>query len=206
MSIEPYLDELQRFGDDAFHAELIAARVEYFAGLGQISENEDSFEAHLDRFLDWFLFERKLPQTGQTPVQTYIEQKSNSLGPDDMLIYEGFSKNIHSLFQVRKTDKGGVHLRDLFTKAKYYIEEDVPHAFTKGQTFEARLIPYKNSWRFSRGYIFHPLSATKIINKRVKKISIEDEESQKALIRDLAIRRLKADRYKHIDALEFYKT
>ena len=205
MSIEHYLDELQQFADKQFHAELIAARVEYFAGLGQISETEESFEAHLDRFLDWFLFERVLPQTNKTPVQTFLEQQGPSLPPDDLSVIEGFSNNVHSLFIVKKIDKQGVHLRDLFAKEKYFVEEDVPHAFTKGQTFEARLLPYKGVWRLSRGYIFHPLTATKLIGKRSKQVEAEDVEGKKALIRDLAIRRLKADRYKHIDALQFYQ-
>lgn len=205
MSIENYLDELQRFADENYHSELIAARVEYFAGLGRMSESEESFEAHLDRFLDWFLFEQNLPQTGKTPLRSFLDEKHEMINPEDLFVFEGFTQNIHSLFMVKKTDKRGVHLRDMFTKEKHYIEEEIPSVFSKGQIFEARLLPYKGSLKFSKGYIFHPMTAGKHIEKMIKNINIEEIERQKALMRDLAIRRLKADRYKHIEAIEFYK-
>ncbi|HPQ67736.1 MAG TPA: hypothetical protein PKW95_01325 [bacterium] len=205
MAIETYLDALQEYADEAFHTELLAARVEYFAGLGRVSENEASFEAHLDRFLDWFLFERVLPQSGLTPMQSFLRMRSEKLPPEECEVYEGFGKNIHSLFLVKKIDKHGVHVRDLLTKAKYYVSDELPSVFTKGQVFEARLLPYREGWRFSKGYIFHPLSVAKQIVKRVKSLTVDDEEGYRSLIRDLAIRRLKADRYKHIDAMEFYR-
>jgi len=205
MNIETYLDELQRFADETYHAELIAARVEYFAGLGRINESDDSFEAHLDRFLDWFLFERALPQTGQTPLVTFTDQKRETLSDDDLRIFEGFIQNLHSLFQVRKTDAKGVHLTDLLIEKKFFVEDELPNMFSKGQIFEARILPFGGGWRFSKGYIFHPLTTVKFIEKRLKRIPTGDREAQKALIRDLAICRLKADRYKHIEALQFYK-
>ena len=206
MTIESYLDELQHFADDSFHTELIAARVEYFAGLGRISEEEESFEAHLDRFLDWFLFERVLPQTGTMPLQTFVERKREQLAADELAVYEGFTQNIHSLFEVRKTKKNGVQLRDLMTKKKYFVEDELPGAFTKGQIFEGRLIPYHGRWCFTKGYIFHPPAATKMIVKQLKAVNRDDAEERKTFLRDLAIRRLKADRYKHIDAVQFYQS
>ena len=205
MTIEAYLDELQRFADESFHGELIAARVEYFAALGRISDTEESFEAHLDRFLDWFLFERTLPPTGKTLLRTFVDRRREHLSPEDLAVYEGFAEGVHNLFLVRKTKKNGVHLRDLMTKKKYFVADELPAAFTKGQVFEARLIPFQGGWCFTRGYVFHPPAATKLIVKRLKQISADDLDSQRVLLRDLAIRRLKADRYKHIDATQFYQ-
>ncbi len=139
------------------------------------------------------------------PMQSFLQMRTEKLPPEECEVYEGFGKNIHSLFLVKKIDKNGVHVRDLLTKAKYYVRDELPSVFTKGQVFEARLLPYREGWRFSKGYIFHPLSVAKQIVKRVKTLAVDDEEGYRSLIRDLAIRRLKADRYKHIDAMEFYR-
>jgi hypothetical protein len=205
MSIEIYLDELQRFADREFHTELLAARVEYFAGLRQVYEEDDLFEAHLDRFLDWFLFDRVLPQTGQTTLSAFIERQRGSLAPETMAIYEGFLSNLHGLFEVRKTTKDGVHLRELALQTKFFVADDAFGAFTKGQIFDARLLPLHGEWRFGKGSIFHPLAATKAILKRLKQIDAHDPEARRAFIRDLALRRLRADRYKHVDPEQFYR-
>jgi hypothetical protein len=151
------------------------------------------------------LFERILPPSGQTPLQTFVARKRDQLSPDELAVYEGFSQNVHNLFVVRKTKKNGVHLRDLITKQKYFVEDELPAAFAKGQVFEGRLVPFQGRWCFTKGYVFHPPAATKLIEKHLKTINVDDAESRKALMRDLAIRRLKADRYKHIDAVQFYQ-
>lgn len=205
MSVELYLDELQRFADENYHVDLLAARVEYFAGMGSINEDEELFEAHLDRFLDWFLFERVLPHGRQTPLAAYIQAQQDRLPAETLRLYEGFLKNVHSLFGVQKIDKNGVHLRDLADKKKYFVVEEVPNAFTKGQVFEARLLPLGDEWHFSKGYIFHPLSAAKAIEKKVKHLDPRDRDAYRTFIRELALRRLKADRYKHIEPAQFYR-
>ena len=205
MSIEIYLDELQRFADEEFHTELLAARVEYFAGLGQVNEDDDLYEAHMDRFLDWFLFERTLPQIGKTTLVAFIDKRRGTLTPEQLEIYEGFLNNLHGLFEVRKVAKDGVHLRELTLDAKYFVEDEAPRAFSKGQIFDGRLLPLGGKWRLSNGCIFHPLAATKSILKRVKRLDAGDPEARRGLLRDLAVRRLRVDRYTHVEAAHFYK-
>ncbi|MDP8225494.1 MAG: hypothetical protein P9L99_19190 [Candidatus Lernaella stagnicola] len=205
MTIDVYIDELQRFADAHYHAELVASRIDYFAVLGQINEDDDFFEAHLERFLDWFLFEHRLEDVGETALQTFVTNRGPELPEERRVVYEEFLKHVHSLFRLKKVMKKGLQLIDLLTKAKYFVESDVPHAFTKGQLFEARLLPLSEQWHFSKGYIFHPLSATKAILKRAKKIDVADEEGCRSFIRELAIRRLRSDRYKHVDAARFYE-
>ncbi len=205
MAVDVFIDELQRFADEAFHAELVASRVEYFSVLGKVNDDDEFFEAHLERFLDWFLFERKLEATEYSPLEHFIEVRGADLPPERLAVYEGLLKNVHSLFQIKKTVKNGLYLRDLLTKAKYFVESDVPAAFTKGDLFEARLLPIEDEWHFSKGYIFHPPSTIKAILKRVKKIDVADMDACRAFIRELAIRRLRSDRYKHVDAIQFYE-
>jgi hypothetical protein len=205
MSIEVYLDELQRFADAEFRTELLAARAEYFAELGQVHEDDDLFEAHLDRFLDWFLFDRVLPATGQNVLVAFLEQRRAVLPADQLAIYEDFLGHVHGLFQVRKAEKTGVQLRHLFTKSKFFVRDEVPGAFTKHQIFEARLLPLDREWYFSKGYIFHPLTAVRAIEKRLKQLPADDPDAQRTFMRNLAIRRLRADRYKHVEAEQFYR-
>ncbi len=203
MTIEPYLDELQDYADKVHRVELLAARVEYFAGLGRMNEDDELFEAHLDRFLDWFLFERIIPQTGRTILDNFLESAETE--PERQEVFRGFSRNVHSLFVVRRSKEDGIHLRDMLSQQKYFARVEIPGAFTKGQPFEARLLPLGEEWYFSKGYIFHPLTALKAIEKRIKKLDPADAFAPRALIRDLAIRRLKADRYKHINPEQFYQ-
>lgn len=205
MAIEKYLDELQRFADEAFHAELVAARIEYFAVLGQVNDSDEFFEAHLERFLDWFLFERQLESEPTTPLQTFLDARGDQLPPDRREVMAGFGRNVHSLFEVRKVAKNGLHLIDLFTRARYFVTSEVPLAFTKKQVFDARLLPIGDQWHFSKGYIFHPLAAAKAIRKQIKNIDVTDHETCLAFIRELAIRRLRSDRYKHVEPLQFYQ-
>jgi hypothetical protein len=204
VAVEYYIDDLQQFADERFRSELVAARVEYFAALGKVNEDDEFFEAHLDRFLDWFLFERDLAASGEPVLPTFIAQIGAELSEERYAVFEGFLKNIHSLFQIKKVGKAGLQIRDLLTKASYFVASDVPAAFTKGQIFEARLLPVDDQWQFSRGYIFHPSTANKAILKRVKKIDVADSITCRSFIRELAICRLRSDRYKHVDATQFY--
>jgi hypothetical protein len=187
-----------------YRAELLQAREDFFAHLGVVSEEEDKYEEYLRHFLDWYIFDRPLTSSGSTPVSTFFAKFHRTFSNEDEVVYDGFRKSRQSLFIVKKSGDEGVWIRDLISKEKYFVEDDVPKGFFKDEIFQVRLIPFQGGYRFGDAFYFHPQSAKKIIQKRAKKLDREQPEKVNEFLVDLASRRRSSERYRHVDALRFY--
>lgn len=141
MSMEKYIETLIHFASSGrYQPELLVAREEYFAKMGQVSEEEDNYEAKLRGFIDWYLFDRPLADTGKPPVDVFYEKFIRTFSEEDEQIYGDFRKSIQSLFIVKKSDENGVTVKDLISKKKYFVEDEMPEGFFKEEIFQGRLI------------------------------------------------------------------
>ncbi|MEZ4872209.1 MAG: hypothetical protein R2827_08170 [Bdellovibrionales bacterium] len=94
-------------------------------------------------------------------------------------------------------------MRDLFSNYKIKVYEDnYTIGFNKGDLFEARLIPYKDSFFFAKSFCFHPPEAKKFIKKQVKAtnaLPIEEQTSAREKLMFMLFKmKSKYVQYKHV--------
>ena len=78
MSYQPYLDQLIEFAStEERKPELLAAKAEYFQRTGEVFEDDKQFEMRMASFLDYYLLDRKLPESGQTPAEELLASRSS---------------------------------------------------------------------------------------------------------------------------------
>jgi hypothetical protein len=207
LTYQPYLDELISFGSaDARREDLLAAKAEYFRLTGEVFEDDPFFEQRMASFLDYYLFDRVSPKTGQSPAAELFQEKQAVATPELWAAFRCFTETVHGLFEVRKLGKGLVRLRELFSGKDYDVTERRQTAgLEKGDILEARLIPFSGHLLFSQAFVFHPRDAGKAIRAEVKRRKkAEPERSPLELTWDCARRALKVERYKQVPVERIY--
>ena len=203
---QPHIDRLIAFvSEPEFQAELQTAKREYFERTGEVFETDDAFEMRMASFLEWFLFDRKLPAVSLTPAELYTERNLATITDEDKIVLRNFAHTVHGLFEVGKLKPDTMFVKDLFTGKQHAVyERRKPVGIDTGDIVEARLIlTPDNKMMFSPAFCFHPRDAKKAIFKLVKahkKAGFDPED----LIFKLAYLRLKVDRYKHVTAEKLY--
>jgi hypothetical protein len=180
--IQQLIDQLlawasQRLGDD-----IVGAKKEYFARTGGDPHEDDrSFEARMQGFFNWYLFDRRTEgQAGeqpQTPAQQFLHEKGGQIFGSDKELLVGATQSRLSLylFQGRRTllrrvPAGMVRVRDAFTGDDYdVVEKRQMTGLESGDLFEARLIPVGGKYQFSSSFLFHPREVKRTVLKEIKR-------------------------------------
>jgi hypothetical protein len=192
---------------EPFKDEVLAAKAEYFARTGEVFDDDRSFEPRMAAFLEFYLFDRKLPARGVTPAELYLAEKGPQLGPEERGCLEGFTKTLHSLFEVRKVHAGGIRVRDLFSGEDHEVYERRSVAgMAKGDILEARLIPLDSRELFAPAFCYHPKEARKAILKELKrqKKKPAPDFTAENLMATLSRMALKVERYRNIAVEAIY--
>ena len=84
------------------------------------------------------------------------------------------------------------------------MDSEINKGFSRGDIFEARLIPFKGIFEFSRGFCFHAVEMTRFIMSEIRKVRYQDKSQQTKLILQLAQMKLKHMRFQHIDIRHIY--
>ncbi|HMN69013.1 MAG TPA: hypothetical protein PKC28_10785 [Bdellovibrionales bacterium] len=210
MNYEPYIDKLmQHFTGQKFMPEVEAAKEDFFERAGTFDEASLDFELKMAQFTDWYLFTRKMEQSGQAGIEMVLDDASYNLIDDERPLYLNLRNSRHSLFEFIKLKGDDVYIKDLFTGFKYVIRQSrLTQGFNRDEYFEARLIPHDGSFVFSNSFCFHPAVVSKFVLKEVKRVNKLPEEEQ-AQAREELIARLfkmkhKHGQYKHLDIHEIY--
>ena len=201
------LDLLTQFASERFNEELLKAKADNFARTGEVFEDDKSFEMRMASFLDYFLFDRILPDHQKSAAQIYLEKADHqALTPADLATLRGFTETRHSLWEVRKIAKELIRLRDVFTGKDIDVyERRQPAGLKKGDLIEARLIPCDGRLLFSSAFCFHPEEAKKTAYKEIKRLKKQEPSfSQREFVWALSRMRLKVDRYRNIAVKDIY--
>jgi len=147
---------------------LLQAKEEYVAITGRLNEGEEGYLQRIKAFLIWFLFSWELPpKMEETPFSRFKNSLSDQKEKE---IAAAMEKNIHSLFLFEKKAKNGVHVRDLFTKKRYFLAHlESFDGFENGFWFETRLFPVEGAYVVADYIILHPKSLLKAIGAQIKK-------------------------------------
>jgi hypothetical protein len=84
-------------------------------------------------------------------------------------------------------------------------DSEINQGFARGDIFEARIIPFKSGFEFSRGFCFHPVDMESFIIGEIKKVRHQDKGRQTKLIMQLSAMKLKHLRFQHIDIKHIYR-
>ena len=184
-----------------FEAGLKRAHEEYFGKTGAIFEDDQSFEMRMAIFLEWYVFDRKLIDREQTPLQYMLEHTPTDFNGEEKVVLEKLTQNRHSIFEFGKAKGQNVNLIDLSNGEKVQVFERRGTAgFVKGSIFEARLLPVDDTYYFSGPMLFHPQDTKKFIKKYFKNNNAEKLD----IILNLSAMRLKLERYRHIPLDKIY--
>lgn len=190
---------LEHFAGASFKEEIFNAKTEFFENAGVLDENAPHYELRMSQFFDWYFFTRDLRGYGQTPLESLGMARELRFSPDENKVIENLRNHRHSLFEFIKAKGPDVYLRDLLKNDKIVVR-DCPFTsgFNSEEIFEARLLPYEDTWIFTRGFCFHPLDARKYILSESKRHRKDSDLNPEDLMLKLIKMRYRSDRYRHV--------
>ncbi|MBS2029209.1 MAG: hypothetical protein JST54_15005 [Deltaproteobacteria bacterium] len=204
----PQFDQLTAYATgEPFKEQVLAAKAEYVGYTGEVFDDDRSFEPRMASFLEFYLFDRKLPAQGLTPAELFLRERGPTVSPDERQSLEGFTQTLHSIFEVRKLHPGGIRVRELFTGKDHEVYERRSVAgMSKGDILEARLIPNQGRELFAPAFCYHPKEARKAILKELKrqKKKPDPDFTPQKLIFTLSRMALKVERYRNIAVEAIY--
>jgi hypothetical protein len=164
--IRNHVDKMMKiFTDGVFYDDLVKAKAKYFEMTGVISEEDKDFEARMNAFNDWYLFQN-IKDDGYKPFENYI--KTEKL--DDGLCKSFYNIN-YSLFQVLKTGNGSTVLEDILHNEKIKLANDHEQiALINGDLFVGRVVHFNSQNYMLRGVTLFPNIILPILKKQSKKI------------------------------------
>jgi hypothetical protein len=206
VGVRNYIDRvLEAYSTGPFYEEVVRARRDFNKRTGDIAEGSDKFELQMLGFLEWYLFDRPLEKSQLPPVKLFVVERLKEIPPDEQVLFEDLAQCNHSLFEVLKVKGDDVYVKDLFTGEKYVVEDpEINQGFNKGDIFEGRLIKFKDRLVFGLSFVFHPAEVRSFILKQIKLVKYLDDKKRLALLHKLALMKLKAEQYAHIDVQHIY--
>lgn len=202
--LEPLIEE---FTTGDYYREVFNAKQEFFEKAGIVYEDDPEFEQRMCLFMDWFIFDRDLPGVDLPPIKFFFKKNKDKFTNEELGIYQDLCNTVHSIFTVKGFGwgKSTVVVRDLFSRKKYKVQHtEFSRAFNRGDLFEARIIPIKKKYEFSKGFCFHPVEMRSFILHEIKKVRYQERSRQTKLILQLSAMRLKQSRFNHIDVKHIY--
>lgn len=119
--------------------------------------------------------------------------------PEEIVLIDKLKEFRHSLFEFSKIKDGDIYLKDLLKNEKLIAKKSPwTTGFDSEELFEARLIPYKETWIFTKGFCFHPTDAKKFILSEIKKHRKNPDLNPADMMLKLIKMRYKFERYRHV--------
>ncbi|MDA0690453.1 MAG: hypothetical protein O3A78_00765 [Nitrospinae bacterium] len=167
------LDQLiENFNQPPYSTDICEARQDYQKLAGEIYEDDKSYESRVGSFLEWYLFDRVIPDEQLTPLETLINNKVQGDLPEGITNLEEFTNNVHGLFIIKKIRDHEVVALNLLDDTKYNVREpEGKLIFKKNELFEARIVLNNDEYYFTGNFCFHPKEAVKFIKSEIKYIS-----------------------------------
>lgn len=186
-----------------YYDTLLKAKEEYFLRIGPINEDGDDYEARMNAFNEWYIFQFE-PSAN---VGTFFEEyaKGNQVAPE---IFDSVRNINHSLFEyLGKSIKGDFIFKDILHKKKIVISHDehVP-AIMKNDLFLGRMINYKSSNYLMDGICLIPREVKEILKKEAKNIrKLKDPSLEIHFLFRIEYLKAKWLRFNHLPAIKIFK-
>jgi hypothetical protein len=191
-----------KFGD----SQLVNAKEEYFWKMGKAFPEDPFFHRRMAYFLDYFLFERLVdiigsPYSGKTPFEIYRSEAPSCRPGWEMTSFR------HSVFQVGRFLPLGFIAEDLMSGVKVTISRkqgERHDGLRSKKLFQGFLYGMGERYVLSRGLIFHPERAARLVGKEVKAAKKSGGLDRPRLLSRLARQEIRCLRHPHVDARLIY--
>jgi hypothetical protein len=205
--IHTLLDELaSRFAGSGYHAEISAAREEYFTRSGKVFEDDaEVFEARTVAFLEWYVIERPLV-SGLPPVIAALEDARARPTPIDRLqALASLAGSHRSLFDIAHVDGNAIELEDVLGGARFrVVERRSTIGFEVGALVETRVVWDGEQPVFAKTFLFHPRDARSEVLDFVDSALAAGTDRNEIMFH-LAQLYLRWHRHGHTNAVRIYK-
>jgi hypothetical protein len=187
---------LMEFSRGDYFLNLLKAKSEYFQLTGTVNEDDEEYEARMNSFNDWYLFQYISPLTQTTIISEYIKKHQLT----DQLI-KSFTSVIFSLFEFQKKSfKNQIVLEDLIHHKKYVLpigHEEM--ALIPKDFFSGRVITYEEEHYLLKGRCILPIDSKSICRKQSKKIHrMNNIQAETEFLLMLEAHKTKWGRYNHV--------
>jgi hypothetical protein len=190
---------LAHFAGETFKDEVRLAKSEFFDNAGILDEQSEAFELRMSQFFDWYLFTRDLIGYGQTPLDVVYMTRELRFTDHEKEMIEHLKNHRHGVYEFIKFKNNDITIKDLIKNEKIVIKDSPWNfGFDPEELFEVRLIPYEDSWLFTKGFCFHPADAKKYILGEVKKLKKNPDLNPDDLLLKFLKMRYKFERYRHV--------
>lgn len=190
---------LSHFAGEGFREEVRQAKSEFFDNAGILDEHSEQFELRMSQFFDWYFFTREMKGYAQSPLEAVFMARELRFTPEELELIEHLKQHRHSLFQFVKLKGQDITLKDLLQNKKIVVKQSPwTFGFDPEEIFEARLIPFGDSWIFTKGFCFHPQDAKKYILGEVKRHRKDPDLNPEDMMLKLIKMRYKFERYRHV--------
>src|SRR4029078_4343436 len=132
------------------------------------------------------------------PIKYYFRKNKERFSNEELNIYRDFCSTIHSIFRLKRftLNRKGLGVASLFSNKTHTVTAlEINSGFTRGDVFEARIIPFKDGYEFSKGFCFHPVEMESFILNEIKKVRFQEKMRQTKLILQLSAMKLKHLRF-----------
>ena len=170
--------------NERYRGELVAAKEEFEPIAGQMMESDESFDARINAFHNWYILDRPMTGTGMTPLRYYLEFNANVLSEEVVQGYRDLYDNVHSLFELLKFNGEAVYLRDLISRKKYVVEGARQlDSLERGDLFNTRVFRHGKKSYLTNYLLIHPAGVARIIRAEAKKVRKAKEDPKPFLLR-----------------------
>jgi hypothetical protein len=200
--LKEHLDRvLVTYTQGEYFEELKEAKEKYFTLTGKLDEDRIEFEARMNCFNDWYIFQYR-KKDGLKVIEDYI--RKTDLDGD---ISQAFLNVNHSLFEYSKVNfKKQIILKDVLHDEKIALVKNHQNiGLVEGDFFISRVIKYKDEYYLLKGVCTLPTTVKSILKKQSKKVrnlnSFEEELNYLLALENL---KTKSMNYSHIDPTKIF--
>lgn len=195
------LDSLiQHYTQKHYDLEVQNARQVYFENAGVLDESSPGFESRISQYLDWYIFDRPMIQTGHSPLLHWILENPEKKNESEISEATLLLGHPHSVFEVEEVIDGVIKIKCLGTESEWSLElGSWAKSFDPKSLFEGRIFSTPKGNRLSSSVCFHSSDARAFIEKNLKQIEPEDFSKRKKLM--LALMKAKY-KYEHSRSLK----
>lgn len=200
--LKEHLDRvLVTYTQGEYFEELKEAKEKYFSLTGKLDEDRIEFEARMNCFNDWYMFQYR-KKDGLKVIEDYI--RKTDLDGD---ISQAFLNVNHSLFEYSKVNfKKQIILKDVLHDEKIALVKNHQNiGLVEGDFFISRVIKYKDEYYLLKGVCTLPTTVKSILKKQSKKVrglnSFEEELNYLLALENL---KTKSMNYSHIDPTKIF--
>lgn len=193
---------LEVYTQEDFKNQLIVAKEKYFKMTGAVNDDDDDFEARMNLFNEWYLFDYIASGHTQPYLYQYIERSDF-----DPVLAQAFRDVNFSLFEYNKKNfRKQVVIEDHIKNEKFVLhnpEGDL--GVVPKDLFIGRIIPIKEENFLLRGMCLLPLEVRPTLIKECKRLrKLKNPQEEKNFLINLENLKTKWRRYGHIDSNKIF--